>query len=150
MSEVAHPKPPERPIGFWLKKLDRLIDDAFDRQLGAAQVSRRQWQVLNLLESPQPQSELVDELAPFLADADTTLRPMLAELLERGWLRAADTRFSLTDAGRAELGRLRVGAGEIRTASTAGIAAEEYAVAMEVLARMAANLGAFVPSQAER
>ena len=39
-----------RPIGYWLKKLDRLIDEQFERQLSEAGLSRRQWQLLNLLE----------------------------------------------------------------------------------------------------
>jgi hypothetical protein len=41
----------ERPIGYWLKKLDRLIDDHFDLQLSNAGLTRRQWQLLNLLEN---------------------------------------------------------------------------------------------------
>jgi hypothetical protein len=37
----------ERPIGYWLKKLDRLIDAQFERQLGEAKLSRRQWQLIH-------------------------------------------------------------------------------------------------------
>ena len=39
----------ERPIGYWLKKLDRLIDKHFELQLSNAGLARRQWQLLNLL-----------------------------------------------------------------------------------------------------
>jgi hypothetical protein len=56
----------ERPIGYWLKKLDRLIDAQFGRQLGEAGLSRRQWQLLNLLEDgPRSVPDLQTELEPF-------------------------------------------------------------------------------------
>ena len=42
----------DRPIGYWLKKLDRLIDNHFDLQLSNAGLTRRQWQLLNLLRGP--------------------------------------------------------------------------------------------------
>ena len=41
----------ERPIGYWLKKLDRLIDQQFETQLSTARLSRRQWLLLNLLDN---------------------------------------------------------------------------------------------------
>ena len=57
----------ERPIGYWLKKLDSLIDGQFERQLSEAGVSRRQWQLLNLLEDgPRSVPDLRAELEPFL------------------------------------------------------------------------------------
>ena len=46
----------ERPIGHWLKKLDRLIDAQFERQLGEAGLSRRQWQLRNPRLRPRRQS----------------------------------------------------------------------------------------------
>ena len=39
----------DKPIGFWLKELDRLIDKHFEMQLSDAGLSRRQWQLLNCL-----------------------------------------------------------------------------------------------------
>jgi hypothetical protein len=39
-----------RPIGYWLKRVVRLIDGQFERQLAEDGLSRRQWQLLNLLE----------------------------------------------------------------------------------------------------
>lgn len=37
----------ETPIGFLLRKLDRLINERFERTLGARGITRRQWQLLH-------------------------------------------------------------------------------------------------------
>ena len=37
-----------RPIGFWLKLVDRLLDERLDETLG--DLTRRHWQVLNVLQ----------------------------------------------------------------------------------------------------
>ena len=42
-----------KPIGYWLKELDRLIEGTLDRALADEGVTRRDWQVLNALE-PDP------------------------------------------------------------------------------------------------
>ena len=39
----------DRPLGYWLKQVDRLLDDAFDRVLRDEGVTRRHWHVLNVL-----------------------------------------------------------------------------------------------------
>jgi hypothetical protein len=52
-----------RPIGFWLKLVDRLIDAV----LGDAGLTRRHWQVLNLLQTQPVTLQRIDtQLAPFL------------------------------------------------------------------------------------
>ena len=38
-----------RPIGYWLKHLDRLIEATFDRTLADVGLGRRHWQTLNTL-----------------------------------------------------------------------------------------------------
>jgi hypothetical protein len=43
-----------RPIGYWLKHLDRLIEDTFERTLSMEGLTRRHWQVLNTLERTIP------------------------------------------------------------------------------------------------
>ena len=58
---------PRQPIGYWLKHLDRLIDRAFEQSLGASNLSRRHWQVLNtLIERPVAVRGLAETLAPFI------------------------------------------------------------------------------------
>ncbi|MFC9229389.1 hypothetical protein ACFTZI_10550 [Streptomyces decoyicus] len=40
---------PFKPIGYYLKALDVLIDEDFARSLSAHELTRRDWQVLNSL-----------------------------------------------------------------------------------------------------
>jgi hypothetical protein len=94
----------QRPIGYWLKELDRLIDKHFDLQLGNAGLSRRQWQLLNLLEDhPRSIPELQAELEPFLQDAGDDLSDPLSGLVTRGWAESTDNIVNLTETGQAHL-----------------------------------------------
>jgi DNA-binding MarR family transcriptional regulator len=131
----------ERPIGYWLKKLDRLIDQQFERQLEEAGLSRRQWQLLNLLEDgPRSTPELQSELEPFLEDHPDDLSDALSGLVTRGWADSQDNIVTLTETGRAQFGLLKAKVAELRQALTAGISADEYQATIDVLGRMAANL----------
>src|ERR671913_2617062 len=89
-----------RPIGFWLKLVDRLLDEGFDRSLGGAGLPRRHWQALTALQSgPATVQELDATLAPFLDDRDPTTRPVLDDLAARGWATwTADDRAAATPA----------------------------------------------------
>jgi DNA-binding MarR family transcriptional regulator len=132
---------PARPIGYWLKRLDRLIDAQFERQLGEAGLSRRQWQLLNLLEDgARSLPELQAELEPFLQGAPDELSEALSGLVTRGWSDSQNNIVSLTETGQAQLGLLKAKVGELRQALMAGIPPEEYQATIDVLARMAANL----------
>ncbi len=57
-----------RPIGFWLKLVDRLIDEQFAATLEEHGVTRRQWQLLNVLSrEPATVEQLDAAVAPFLS-----------------------------------------------------------------------------------
>lgn len=131
----------ERPIGYWLKKLDRLIDEQFEEQLGEAGLSRRQWQVINLLEGdPRSVPELQSELEPFLQEDPDDLTDALSGLVTRGWVASQDNIVNLTETGQAQLKLIEAKVTELRQASMAGISPEEYQTTIDVLARMARNL----------
>ena len=132
----------ERPIGYWLKKLDRLIDRQFELQLSTARLSRRQWQLLNLLENnPRSVPELEAELEPFLQRVAQELSDALAGLVTRGWAESRDNIVNLTETGRAQFEIVKATA-EVRQTLMRGIPPEEYRTTIDVLARMAANLEA--------
>jgi DNA-binding MarR family transcriptional regulator len=132
---------PERPIGYWLKNLDRLIDARFERQLGDAGLSRRQWQLINLLQDgPRFVPELHTELEPFLQDAPDDLQDALAGLVGRGWADSQDEIVSLTEIGQAQFGLVKAKVAELRQTLMIGISAEEYQATIDVLIKMAANL----------
>ena len=131
----------DRPIGYWLKKLDGLIEGHFERQLGDAGLTRRQWQVLNLLEDgPRSMPELQAELEPFLRDSPGELSDAVSGLVSRGWADSRDNVISLTEAGQAQFGLVKAKVAELRQALALGISPEEYQATIDVLARMAANL----------
>jgi DNA-binding MarR family transcriptional regulator len=134
---------PRRPIGFWLKLVDRLIDESFDAVLADAGLTRRHWQVLNLLQAAPATIQQTDtELAPFLSDAETTTRPVLDDLQVRGWVAWTDDRHAtLTDTGAAAHAELLRQVSRSRERLTAGITPQEYTATIEILRRMAVNLG---------
>jgi hypothetical protein len=133
----------QRPIGYWLKHLDQLIDDTFDQTLGARQLTRRHWQVLNLLaRQPADHAELRAALAPFLlADPDPDAETMVsADLIRRGWLADDDGLLRLTDTGLQAHEDLLTTVTATRRRTVAGITDAEYLATVDVLQRMAANL----------
>jgi len=133
----------ERPIGYWLKKLDRLIDTQFELQLSTARLSRRQWQLLNLLENnPRSVPEFEAQLEPFLQRVAQELSDALAGLVTRGWAESRDNIVNLTETGRAQFEIVKATAAEVRQTLMRGIPPEEYRTTIDVLARMAANLEA--------
>jgi DNA-binding MarR family transcriptional regulator len=131
-----------RPIGYWLKEIDRLIEEDFGRLLAGEQLTRRHWQVLNTVAArPVGQTELDEKLAPFVSDDQPSTAPVVADLAARGWLATtADGSFALTADGVAAHTSLhdKVTANRIRL--TQGITADEYAAVVDLLERMAANL----------
>jgi DNA-binding MarR family transcriptional regulator len=133
----------QRPIGFWLKLVDGLIDAAFDALLGEQQFSRRHWQILNLLSQEAATTAQIDaQLAPFLTAGEATTRPVLDDLVRRGlveWL--ADGRASLTSQGVDTHADLSVKIADDRRRIAAGISQDEYNATIEVLRRVAVNLG---------
>ena len=132
-----------RPIGFWLKLVDRLLDEGFERLLDGAGLTRRHWQVLTALQpGPVTVQELDGRLAPFLDGREPTTGPVLDDLAARGWAtRSPDGRAAATPAGAAAHERLLADVSAQRRRVTEGITAEEYRATVAVLERMAANLG---------
>ncbi|MCQ1950734.1 MULTISPECIES: MarR family winged helix-turn-helix transcriptional regulator [Arthrobacter] len=133
----------ERPIGFWLKLVDQLVDDQFGASFEEHGVTRRQWQMMNLLvEGPATQKELSDGLRPFFPAVETgTSAELIEELRESGWVLLEDGQYQLTDLGSRSLENLRGAVDRIRQLMTDNITEEEYTALLAVLQRMASNLG---------
>lgn len=133
----------QRPIGYWLKHLDGLIERALDGALARQELSRRHWQVLNTLRSaPTDRIGLTEALRPFLADAGTTtVHTALDELIDRGWVRGADDgRFELTAAGRAGHAEAQQQVTATRRRLLDAVTPEEYQAVVDGLRRMARSL----------
>jgi DNA-binding MarR family transcriptional regulator len=131
-----------RPIGYWLKHLDRLIEDTFDRTLADDNLSRRHWQTLNALASgPATSAELNAALEPFTGNDPRALAPVIDALTRRGWVRAeAEGRQALTVDGAAAHQRIRKDVDQARRLILRHVTTEEYAQVIDILQRMAAGL----------
>jgi hypothetical protein len=128
-----------RPIGFWLKLVDRLIDTRLEASLGG--LSRRLWQVLNVVRQGRAsQAEIDARVRPFIGGEGTTAQEV-ADLQQRGWLTSGTATLELTELGTIEFARLLELVSADRTTLMIGIPPEEYASTVSVLERMARNLG---------
>ncbi|MBB4920340.1 MarR family winged helix-turn-helix transcriptional regulator [Streptosporangium saharense] len=131
----------KRPIGYWIRHLHGLTEGALDRSLAEYGLSRRHWQVLNVVSRrPSTPGDIDAELSPFLDRDRPTLAPLAEELRERGWLHG-DPALSLTEEGVRVHEELTGKVTETRARITEGITPEEYTATIDVLGRMAANLG---------
>lgn len=124
-----------KPVGYWIKELDRLIEAEFARILDAAAVSRRDWQVLASL--PIGPAELDRLLAPFLPEGAAAV---VGKLRARGWVDQEDDLIVLTEDGAAARARIAASVTAIRERSVEGVSAEDYATTVDTLSRMARNL----------
>lgn len=130
----------ELPIGYWLKHLDRLIENDFDRILASQGLGRRHWQVLHSLRTdPGTIADLDRALAPFLEEEEYTVTPVVEQLRQRGWVRGLVS-LELTAAGRERHEALFAKVQEAHRRISRDIDDEEYRVAVGVLKRMSANL----------
>lgn len=133
----------QRPIGFWLTLVDGLINDQFNNIVEEHGVTRRQWQIMNILGENPSTAEVLDEaLAPFFGQApDGSSVEHLDELIESGWVIADSGTYALTDLGHSSLATLSEVVTRNRDHITEGISAEEYEQTLDVLQRMARNFG---------
>jgi DNA-binding MarR family transcriptional regulator len=132
-----------RPIGFWLKLVDRLIDEQFASTLEEHGVTRRQWQLLNVLSrEPATVMHLDAAVAPFLsAEDDESSAEHLSELIESAWVDATPTGYELTERGRGAFDRLAAVVDELRNRVSEGLTRDQYDETVAALERMARNLG---------
>ena len=136
-----------RPIGFWLKLVDRLIDEQFASTLEEHGVTRRQWQLLNLLaQGPSSLAALDAAIAPFLTAATDdaaaeSSSEHLGELIDSEWVAGTPEAYTLTERGSTAFQRLADVVSENRTQVSRGITDAEYLATVDVLQRVAGNLG---------
>ena len=135
-----------RPIGYWVKELDRLLEESFARALSSDHCTRRHWQLLNVLEGgAATESGLASTVAPFAATDAEGVRAALEDLVQRGWAEwLTGSRVQLTPAGREAHQRLQATVAEQRRHIAQGVSEADYRTTVAVLERMAGNLQAFL------
>ncbi|MCU1508776.1 MAG: transcriptional regulator [Glaciihabitans sp.] len=133
----------QRPIGFWLKLVDRMIDEQFAATIEEHGVTRRQWQLLNVLSNGVTSVEQLDaSIAPFLAtDVPESAAEHLSELIDSGWVDDTAAGYELTERGMVAFTRLSEVVQANRERATDGVSRQEYDATLATLERVARNLG---------
>ncbi len=129
--------PAQRPIGWWVKHLDALLEDVVDGAVAGEGLTRRHWQVLHSL-SAAPSDEA--ELARALADFGGDVPAVAADLYGRGWVDRSTGTLALTAEGRTAHERLERAIGRVRRHAADGLSRQEYERTVLVLRRMAENV----------
>ncbi|QIK63367.1 hypothetical protein G7068_09270 [Leucobacter viscericola] len=118
----------DRPFGYWLKAVDRLLAAEFATAFKSEGLSRRDWRLLNLLDQPEASKS---DLHPH----------KLRRLAERGWITKAEGEWALTDTGRDAKARLGEIAEGIRARVSEAVTPDEMATTLRSLEKIAASLG---------
>jgi len=117
----------EQPIGWWVRRLDALLEEAVDAVVTGEGLTRLHWQVLHSLATG---AELED-------DVDTAV----SDLVGRGWVvRLGTGRIGLTPDGAAAHDRVNRAVGRVRRHVADGLSRSEYERTILVLSRMVDNI----------
>lgn len=128
---------PARPLGFWLKTVDRLLSKEFATAFEAEAADRRTWRFLNIVDGSVAPRRPLDE---------RRLRP----LLDRGWAVRSGDGFALTDEGRAAKARMAEVVDGIRSRVTEAVPTEDLATTLSSLEQIARAFGWSEDSPHER
>lgn len=125
----------QRPIGWWVERLDALLEEAVDAAVTPEGLTRLHWQVLHSL--AEGDAGLRDVLRDFSVDVGS----VVADLTTRGWVtRPAAGELRLTEDGAAAHDRVSRAVGRVRRHAADGMSREEYERTVAVLARMVENM----------
>ncbi len=128
------PSDGDRPIGYWLRAVDRLISREFADAFAGAGIDRRDWMLLRALSG---EVEL-----PAFAERFARKGKRLRGLAQRGWVEEqGDGTWTLTDEGRAARERLGTAVDGIRARIAGAVSPEDYATTVASLEAMARELG---------
>lgn len=131
--------PTDRPIGWWVKEVDRLLTETLDTALASESLDRTGWQVLNTVAAAGqvPRGEVASALAGFIDEA--SVAAVVGNLAERGWVTDTDP-IEVTGQGRTSHADLLATVTSVRRAAVDGIVDEDYRTTVRTLARMVDNL----------
>ncbi|GAA4374008.1 MarR family winged helix-turn-helix transcriptional regulator [Agromyces bauzanensis] len=130
-AQTAPGEPEHRPLGFWLKLVDRRISEEIEALFADDGITRRDWQMLNLLAGTARDEHLAERLHA---------KPhALHRLVERGWV--AGFPPEITEAGREARGRLESQVSALRERVAGAVSPEDFATTLRSLEAIARELG---------
>lgn len=139
-----------RPLGYWLRAIERPLREHLREAFAAFGVTRREWRVLTTLHAaPSSLDEVREALPPHrhrgpqrpLHPRHRSLEQVLDGFVARGWAALDEGRYALTPEGSRIHDAILANVERVRARVTDGIADEDYATTMATLERVAANVG---------
>ncbi|UXM90213.1 MarR family transcriptional regulator [Paenarthrobacter sp. JL.01a] len=129
-----------KPIGYWIKRLDAALEVQLDRTLARIKLTRRQWQTLaTLADGAMLPDQLEEVLKPLWGGDDRLRERELAALVGHGMITMIDDRLALSERGRERYHQAQQLVEDARHDLSMGIGIDEYAMAVSVLERMSLN-----------
>jgi hypothetical protein len=122
-----------RPLGYWLRVIDRRLDDAMRELFAADGLTRRDWRRLNLVAGTVSDPRLSEKLAA----RPERVRP----LVDRGWVEGEPGAWRLTEAGEAARTSLHERVSSLRARVAGAVSPEDFATTLASLEAIARELG---------
>lgn len=130
------------PIGYWLKQADKVITEQINQAQAAHDVTRTDWQILNLLKENgrTTKNSIFATMQTFVGTSE--FPEIINRLIERGWIDEADGsgELQLSEAGQRHHERIFTTQKEVRQRVMQGISQDEYATTIRVLQQIVENL----------
>lgn len=131
----------EQSLGLWCERVGGLLEQTLDVALAHHGLRRRHWQVLDALgPATLTRAQIAEAMLPFWVAAAVTQTDVVDDLVRRDWAETDGSSYWLTSAGRAAHERITAAVAQLQADSLRGIPEADRRVALEVLARVAANL----------
>lgn len=130
----------QAPVGLVIKQLDAALTAYTDAALARHDVTRLDWQTLNVVRDGPAKSfgDVLGTMSVFV-DRDE-LQAIVDALVERGLVSEDGGLLSLTAHGSASFEAIARTQGEVRATVMRGVSPQEYSALIGTLQRMLANL----------
>lgn len=130
---MQHPAPAPRPIGYWLRVVDRELDDAMLELFADEGITRRDWRRLNVIAGTVDDARLRGKIAAH--------PERLAPLVERGWVTDEPGAPRLTEEGEASYAALLERVTALRSRVAGAVTPEDFQTTLASLEAIARELG---------
>ncbi|WP_022889006.1 hypothetical protein [Agromyces italicus] len=133
LEDTQHPTPAQRPIGYWLRVVDRKLDDAMLELFTDEGITRRDWRRLNVIAGTVDDARLRNKIAAH--------RDRIAPLVERGWVTDEPGAPRLTEEGEASYAALLERVTALRARVAGAVSPEDFQTTLSTLEAVALELG---------